>query len=143
MKKQREKVHINDNQVALVIMDVFKGQMTPSVCDLLNNSSIKVKPVPPNMTHYFQPQDAQGSTNQYSKGFMKRKFSEWYSSEVVKQIDAGHDVDTIDIPLKLSIMKPLHATWIIELYNYFTSPRGTQICLKGWEVTGNTCEGYV
>ena len=52
-------------------------------------------------------------------------------------MDAGKEIDTVDIPLKLSTLKPLHATWIIELYHRLTSNAGTSVCLKGWQVTGN------
>ena len=34
-------------------------------------------------------------------------------------------------------MKPLHAKWIMEVYDYMTSGDGKPICLKGWEVAGS------
>ena len=51
---------------------------------------------------------------------MKQKFTNWYSSEVLKEMDKGKEVDAIEIKLKLSVMKPLHATWLIDLYNHLT-----------------------
>ena len=42
----------------------------------------------------------------------------------------------VDISLKLSIVKPLHAKWLIEMYNHMTSSEGRDVCLKGWKVAG-------
>ena len=67
---------------------------------------------------------------------MKQKFTNWYSSEVMRELDKGNDLEAIEIKLKLSVKKPLHAAWGIDLYNYFTSPKGLEICIKGWKVTG-------
>ena len=33
-------------------------------------------------------------------------------------------------------MKPLHAKWLIEMYNHMTSSEGRDVCLKGWKVAG-------
>ena len=46
-------------------------------------------------------------------------------------MDDGRELDSIDIELKLSIIKPLHAKWMMEVYNEMTSAEG-----KGWEVFG-------
>ena len=40
--------------------------------------------------------------------------------------------------MKLSILKPLHAKWLIDLYNYMTLPDGQAVLLKGWKVAGIT-----
>ena len=36
----------------------------------------------------------------------------------------------------LSIIKPLHAKWMMEVYNEMTSAEGKEVWLKGWEVFG-------
>ena len=51
-------------------------------------------------------------------------------------MDKGQELEQIEIPLKLSIVKPLHAKWLIEIYNKMTSADGKQVCLKGWQVVG-------
>ena len=53
-------------------------------------------------------------------------------------MDAGKLFDLIDIDLKLSVLKPLHASWLIELLNYMTSSSGKAVSLKDWEVAGIT-----
>ena len=46
---------------------------------------------------------------------MKKRFTEWYSRCIVQEIDNGKDIDSIDIQFKMSILKPLHPQWIINL----------------------------
>ena len=120
---ERERLGVGREQAALVIMDVFRGQMTDPVFQKLDENNTKLRKVPANMTYLYQPLDAQGSVNGESKRFMKQKFTNWYSSEVLKEMDKGKEVDAIEIKLKLSVMKPLHATWLIDLYNHLTFAR--------------------
>ena len=51
-------------------------------------------------------------------------------------MDEGQELESIDIPLKLSIVKPLHTEFMIEMYNEITSVDGRWVCLKGWQVAG-------
>ena len=51
-------------------------------------------------------------------------------------LDECKDIKDVDISLKLSIVKPLHAKWLIEMYNHMISSEGRDVCLNGWEVTG-------
>ena len=90
--------------------------MTGPVMQKLKENNIKVTRVPANMTNLFQPLDL--TVNGSAKAFMKRKFTEWYSSSISQQLEQGKSIEDIDVELKLSILKPLHAEWIKELYNY-------------------------
>ena len=110
-------------------MDVFKGQMMEQVKDLLNENNIKLQKVPANLTYLFQPLDVQGGPNGHAKRFMKKNFTLWYADQVQNELDKGK---------KLSILKPLHAKWLIDLYNYMTSPDGQAVLLKWWKVAGIT-----
>ena len=67
---------------------------------------------------------------------MKKKFTNWYVDQITQAMDKGQELEQIEIPLKLSIVKPLHAKWLIEMYNEMTSADGKQVCLKGWQVAG-------
>lgn len=87
------------------------------------------------MTHFFQPLDL--TVNGQAKKFCKNKFATWYSAEVQKQVDSGINFEDVDGDLKLSVLKPIHATWLVELYNdFFTSTEGKVYVLKGWEKAG-------
>ena len=45
--------------------------------------------------------------NKSAKEFMRNKFSQWYASEVEKQLEHGGEITPVD--LKMSIMKQLGA----------------------------------
>ena len=85
------------------------------------------------MTNLFQSLDLT-----VNGSFMKKKFTEWYSSSIAKQLDEGKAVEDIDVVLKLSILKPLHAEWIKELYDYMTSEEGLGIISNGWRAASIT-----
>ena len=71
--KEREKLS-SPNQPALLITDVFKGQMNTPILKKLEEHNSLITRVPGNMTHLFQPLDL--TVNCYSKQFLKRKFVE-------------------------------------------------------------------
>ena len=64
-------------QAALVIMDVFRGQITDAVIFLLRDNNIHYVLVPNNMTQLFQPLDL--TVNKHCKSYLKQLFSEWYA----------------------------------------------------------------
>ena len=70
---------------ALVIMDNFKGQVTEAFLDLLDTHNIHVCLLPPNTTDRLQPMDI--SVNKPAKDFLKRQFDEWYSKQVLAQLE--------------------------------------------------------
>ena len=55
--KKRKDLGLPDDQKALLVWDVFKGQMTDKVKSLLHLLNIECSYVPANMTHFFQPLD--------------------------------------------------------------------------------------
>ena len=136
VEKQRFSLNLDFDHQALLIMDVFKGQMTCAVKELLNENHILLEKVPVNLTYLFQPLDVQGGPNGYVKCFMKKKFTLWYSDQVICALDEGKDIKDVDISLKLSIVKPFHSKWLIEMYNHMISSEGRDVCLKGWKVAG-------
>ena len=74
---EREKLGLNEVQAALLIMDVFKGQMTDKVLNVLANNNILFQSVPANFTYLFQPLDVHDGPNGFEKRLMKKKFSDW------------------------------------------------------------------
>ena len=96
-------------------------------------NTINLEKVPVNLSYLFQLLDVQGGPNGHAKRFMK-KFTLWYAHQVKSELDKGKKIEEIDISMKLSIPKPLHAKWLIDLCNYMTSPDGQAVSLKGWKV---------
>ena len=83
------------------------------------------------MTNLFQPLDL--TVNGSAKAFLKKKFTEWYSSSISKQLEEGKQIKDIDVEFKLSILKPLHTKWINELYDYMTSEEDRKVISNGWK----------
>ena len=140
VKQQHQNLSLDHQYSALLIMDVFKGQMTKEVKDLLNENNIKLQKVPVNLTYLFQAVDVQGSPNGHAKRFMKKKkkLTLWYADQAKSELDKGKKIKEINISMRLSILKPQHAKWLIDLDNYMTSPDGQAVLLKGWKVAGIT-----
>ena len=101
-------------------MDVFRGQMTDPVFEKLKKNYIVVSLVHADMIHLFQPLDL--TVNVHFKQCMKRK--------VMQRLDDGEKLESIEIKLKLSTMKPLYAKWLMEVYEQMTTATGREICLK-------------
>ena len=90
--------------------------------------------VPNNMTHCFQPLDL--TVNAVAKHFLKDKFELWYANEVKKQLDERTEVYEIDIPLKLSILKPIHGRWLLGLYDHLRNNK--EIIINSFKSAGIT-----
>ena len=55
---------------------------------------------------------------------MKDQFTSWYSAPIQSQVDLGVVLDDVDVDLRLSVLKPIHATWIVSMYNHLSSSEG-------------------
>ena len=69
---------------------------------------------------------------------MKDEFTSWYSAQIQGQLDSGVVLDDVDVDLRLSVLKPIHATWIVSMYNQLSSSEGRQSIAKGWKKAGVT-----
>ena len=115
----------------MLIVDVFRGQMTVDVLTFLKDNNIWLVGVPANMTHIFQPFDL--TVNGTFRTFMHKKFSEWYSREILHVLEYGCEVMDVKVDVKLTIMKPLlHAKWLSEFCKYINSSDGQEITRNGW-----------
>ena len=45
-------------------------------------------------------------------------------------------MENIEIKLKVSVLKPLHASWLVDAYNHLTSDAGREIIKNGWKPAG-------
>ena len=104
------------DQKALVIFDVFKGNMVEAVETLLEENGIVRVIVPNNCTDLFQPLDL--SVNKPFKDKLRRGFAEWYTNEVAKQLKDGSQADAIHIDMRMSIVKELSCKWIMSAYDH-------------------------
>ena len=94
-----------------MIYNTFRGQCTERILSKLEDNNICVAIVPANCTDWLQPLDL--SINKAAKEFLHKQFSNWYSDKVCQQLHRGvKPVTTVD--LRLSIVKPLGAQWMIR-----------------------------
>ena len=76
------------------------------------------------------------SVDNQERTSLLHKFATWYSEEVQRQVDSRVNFEDVNVERKRLILKPLHATWLVEMCNFFTSTRGRVHVLKGWEKAG-------
>ena len=83
---------------------------------LLRENKIVYKYVPNNMTADFQVLNL--TVNKWVKGTMMDKFNKWFAETLRKELDTGKSLDKISTKFKFTTMKPLHAKWVIDVFNY-------------------------
>ena len=130
--EKRKELSLPDEQKAILVFDVIKGQKTERVQHLIADNNCVCVFVPANMTNYFQPLDL--TVNGPAKQFLKGKFQEWYAREIAKQVDKGIDVYSIHVNTKLSVMKPIHAHWLVGLCDHLQNK--PEVIRKKFEMAG-------
>lgn len=105
--------------------------MTTVVLDAFKEANICIVNIPVNMTKNYQPLDL--TINGYAKRFFKRKFNEWFSDQLLRQLDNGVSLEDIKDSQQLSRLKPIRAGWIIEFFNHMTKLKGREIIESGWK----------
>lgn len=131
----KREVMEDPEQAALVIMDNFKGQVTPAINELLEANNIHVCLLPPNTTDLLQPMDV--AVNKPAKDFLKRKFEHWYSAEVMSQLQGVSDVESANIQpvnLSMAVVKELSACWLVEMAQYIAD--NPQFIVNGFRRPG-------
>ena len=131
VEQKRKDLQLTSNHPALALFDVFKGQQTDDIAAILEENNIIVVPIPANCTDRLQPMDL--SVNKAAKEFMRSRFREWYATQVQKQLDEGaSQISPVD--LRMSIMKPLGARWLVSLYDYIKEHNS--LILNGFKAAG-------
>lgn len=114
IRQTRKELNLPPHHSSLVIFDRFKAQCTATVLEVLAENHILVALVPANCTDRLQPLDI--SINKPVKEFLRKQFHDWYANLVCNQVQTTDKVKPVD--LRLTIMKPLGATWLIKLLDY-------------------------
>ena len=97
-------------------MDTFKGQDNADIKELCLKNDCELVIVPHNLTNKFQPLDI--SINQKAKKFISHKCNTWYADRVSEQSRRGVAPGDVKVSMKLSHLKPLPASWIVEIFDY-------------------------
>lgn len=132
MSETRSELGLANDHPALAIFDVFQAHRCDSVLDALRQHHIHQVFVPAACTGELQPLDV--SVNAQFKREMKDNFSRWYADEVKKGLDRGVKFQDLKVDLRASIIKPLHANWLILAISKLQS--NSDIITRGFEKTG-------
>ena len=119
--------------MSLVIMDTFKGQDNDEMRKFCAKKSLEIV-IPHNLTNKFQPLEI--SVNKTGKSFTSDKYNSWLANEVSKQLRAGKAAANFNVFLKLSVIKPLHAKWIVDLH--YTLKDDKIMTINGFRSAGIT-----
>ena len=92
--KKRKGLGLDSTQKALMIWDMFKGQMTDGVKSRLDALNILFVGVPANMTHLFQPLDI--TVNVEAKKVTRKEFVTYYSTSAQHQLQNGRKLEDAD-----------------------------------------------
>lgn len=107
VKEVKNTSSIYDSVKPLLIFDVYKAHRDQELLQLIKDSGFVYTFVPASCTGELQPLDL--TVNAQFKRMMKGKFIDWYSAKI-----AENCIDKVD--LKLSVLKPIHARWMIDVY---------------------------
>ena len=122
-EQTRLRLNLATNARGLVLFDNFNGQCTEKIFQLLEENDIDFVIIPANCTDRLQPLDL--SFNKAAKMFLRSRFQDWFAQQVAAQKRGEKPVEPVD--LRLSMMKPLGAQWMVELFDHFKA-KSSIIC---------------
>ena len=97
----------SNEQAALVIMDNFNGQVISLIASLLEDNNILVCCILPKTIDKLQPMDL--TVNKPAKDFLKQKFWEWSSDQILQQLDLSNTTNKELQLINLSL--PVYRSW--------------------------------
>ena len=120
--------------MSLVIIDTFIGEDDDEMRKFCVKNSCEMVIIPHNLTNKFQTLDI--SVNKAAESFIFDKYNSWLTSEVSKQLRAGKAAEDVNVSLKLSVIKPRDAKWIVDLYSALRD--GIEMAINGSRSAGIT-----
>lgn len=87
--------------------------------------------IPGGCTGELQPLDV--AVNGCFKMEMKKCFTNWFASKVTAQLDSV-DKENSPVDLRISVVKPVHANWLISTLQSLATQEET--LLRGWKESG-------
>lgn len=105
------------NSAALIIIDNFKGQITPAYTSRMESCNIHTSLLPPNTTDLLQPPDV--SVNKPFNDFLRRKINELYSDQIMHQLkERSEEFEEYNLePISMAHMK---GNWLVDAADYIS-----------------------
>uniref|UniRef100_A0A8W8NWD5 Uncharacterized protein n=1 Tax=Magallana gigas TaxID=29159 RepID=A0A8W8NWD5_MAGGI len=77
------------------------------------------------------------------KNHLRKSFEDWHSNQIVAQLKDGEDSDVSPVELTMSKLKPLSATWLVQMYQHISN--SPDIIRNGFKETGiaNTLKAHL
>ena len=108
---------------------MFAAHRVKSLLKMLTENNIKIVYVPAGCTGELQPLDK--SFNDPYKKEMKQHFTKWYAGLVKEALERNENVN---INLQTSLIKEVHANWIISTHSEMEKKK--DIIISGFEQAG-------
>ena len=107
------------SEKTVAIFDVYKAHRDDKLLNHLKANNIIPLFVPAACTDKLQSLDL--SVNHEYKEILKTHFHDWYSAQVVQQLNDHEDItgehtSSINVDLKTSVVKSIHAEWLISTH---------------------------
>ncbi|KAJ8315224.1 hypothetical protein KUTeg_007374 [Tegillarca granosa] len=99
-------------QRALCVFNIYTALRGEELKQLLFDKNIQIVYVPASCTDKLQPLDL--GINAPFKASMRAQFEDYYAEEVKKQLQNEVALKDVKVDLRLSVIKPLHAKWIVK-----------------------------
>ncbi len=106
---------------------------------MFEDHNIHVCLLPPNTTDCLQPMDI--SVNKPAKDYLKRQFDQWYSEQVLAQLEEEDtsDLEALELePINLGLpaLKEIGAKWLVDMAAYISD--NPQTIVNGFIHSGIT-----
>ena len=131
VESKRKELNLPDNYPALALFDHFSGQITSKIFSKLDSNNISYVLIPATFTDRLQPMDL--SVNKSAKNLLRNCFQSWYAAKIESQMKDGA-VTPRPVDMRISVVKPVHAQWLIQLYDHMKSQ--PQIIINGFRAAG-------
>ena len=112
IESTKQKLKLENSQKSICLFDVFAAHRTAAFLDKLKANHILPIFIPASCTSELQPLDI--SVNEQFKRCMKEQCATWYSDTVFNSLAKNQGGAVEKVNLNLSILKPLHAEWLIN-----------------------------
>ena len=116
---------------AIAIYDMHKTNTADeNVYALLAEINCFYSLIPAGLTKYVQPMDVYANAQIERIG--KDIYNDWYAGKVLEWINSGKDVKDFVIDTRWSVMKPIHARWLVQIFNSLPA----DVMSKSFELAG-------